>query len=126
MIGKNKTNCVLVWKRFLTYAAAAKLENVVYLFEWNGIAHYIGIATDFQERYRYGYRHLIEGILQNGGRLYIATYNIRCGREIIESELIRKLKPSQNKRVKSNKSKSILNISHEGNVPESILNSGVY
>jgi hypothetical protein len=111
------------WSRCLTYASAAKAKGVIYLHEWHGAPFYWGLADNYGQRYNVGYSHWIEGVLQHGGRLYIGKPD-KLGNfklEDVEYVLIEKFGSIQNKKRKSTKP---IDISHEGNVPESIEKPG--
>ncbi len=109
----------ITWRRCLTYAAAAKSQGVVYLHEWNGAPFYWGLADNFGKRYNVGYSHWIEGVLQHGGRLYIGKPD-NLGKfklEDVEYALINKYGSLWNKKRKTTK---LQDITHAGNVPETI------
>ena len=116
----------ITWKRCLTYASAKASEKVVYLHEWNGAPFYWGLAANFDTRYNVGYSHWIEGCLQHGGRLYVGKPDKDnmdgFSLEDIENTLIAKYGSVMNKKLKASKVKEI---THSGNVPESIEKPGV-
>jgi len=109
------------WVRCLNYENARQFEGIVYLHEWNGAPFYWGKAdgSTFGRRYNVGYRHWIEGCLKHGARLYIGEINDLEGYclDDVEACLIKEYGSVMNKRIKTT---ALEEITHRGNVPESI------
>lgn len=117
---------VLNWCRHKSYASASQKQGIIYLFEWENSPFYWGIAnrSKFGTRYNVGYRHLIEGCLRNGGKLYIASVpNLPPEVELshVENFLIVRYGHVMNTRINTNSEPLIL--SHEGDIPESITSN---
>ena len=110
------------WYRCLTYNDAKDYSGVIYLHEWNGAPFYWGKAdkSTFGVRYSSGYRHWIEGCLQNGGRLYIGqiTNKGKHSLDDIEAFLFKKYGGVINEKIREKQ--PVKDIKHVGNVPESI------
>lgn len=121
------------WTHCRTYDEAKDFVGVIYLHEWNGSPFYWGKAdgsafggnprnlagSKRNGRYNPGYKHWIEGCLRHGARLYIGQIDNLAGNSLnnIEGYLIKRFGSEMNRREEVAPD---LNISHVGNVPETI------
>ncbi len=116
-------NPTLTWRRYSSYQDAREMQRIIYLFEWNDKPFYWGIAerSAFGVRYNVGYRHLIEGALRHGGKLYIATVNENSGIPLvtIENYLMVTYGHEMNSRI--NTDAMPLSLSHQGEPPRCLL-----
>ena len=65
----------LPWKEYKSYEKAKDCQDCLYIFRKDDVPLYIGRAKKFggpDGRYAYGYRYLVEALLESGCRLYIA------------------------------------------------------
>lgn len=66
---------MLEWKLYESYEAAEKVQNCLYVFKKGHQYLYIGKAKQFggkAGRYAYGYRYLVDALLESGAKLYLA------------------------------------------------------
>ena len=122
------------WTEQPSYDSAVKVGQCAYLFEWDDKVFYVGYSHHFGTRYLGGYRFLLEGCLLHGAKLYTGQLCgdmaiLPSGRGLIrdvdeymkqklasvESLLIRRLRPPQNRRIPSYVSP--LPLEHSGDVP---------
>ena len=125
---------VITWRICATYEEAMNFTRCIYLFEWNGQAHYWGKVGEtyfggrtrdldgrnVTPRYSAGYRHLIEGGLDNGCRLYIGVLNEEAYARIddVEQYLIHTFGHVANRRIAPEC--PVIFIEQLGNLPISI------
>lgn len=124
----------ITWRRCTAYENAADFRPGLYLFEWDGQQFYWGkiqksvfggAAREIDgiqrnPRYALGYKHLIEGALRHGGRLYTGTIeglDEYIGLGGVEEYLIREFPTPLNE---SQGGSQALDIEHIGDVPECI------
>ena len=125
----------LTWTQCKTYEEAQDHSHITYLHEWNDKPFYWGIARTYfggsrralegkmvSGRYNSGYRHWIEGSLQNGAKLYVAsiTRGDKSRLQEIENYLICNFGHVANRR--ETQIVQDLDVSHSGRVPASIRN----
>ena len=122
------------WVRCHNYDDAKHFRNSVYLHEWNGEPFYWGkIEKSFfgghmrtrdgfraSGRYNSGYKHWIEGCLQNGASLYFGMVHpgVLFTVDEVENYLIDTYPSKMNVRCDMLKRPVIL--SHTGDIPMSI------
>lgn len=126
----------ITWKRVTSYEEAKDFFDIIYLHEWDGKPFYWGIVDrakfggrkrnfdDRNPRYGESYAHWIEGCLQHGARLYIGEVEDRGEYSLdqIEAFLMSRYPSKMNKRKRT--VLTLREISHFGDVPQSILNGG--
>ncbi|MCA0232276.1 MAG: hypothetical protein LCH91_17535 [Bacteroidetes bacterium] len=128
---------ILTWKKCLTYEQARNYRNIIYLHEWYdkpfywGKAHKSFFGGHMREmagfrasgRYNVGYRHWIEGCLKHGASLYITEIDQNGEYTIdeVENYLIANYPSEMNR--KPLKSAKIINLTHFGEVPNSLFKS---
>jgi hypothetical protein len=127
----------ITWIRSLNYESSRDFTGVIYLHEWHGKPFYWGKAErshfggssrnnrkgeKVAARYNPGYRHWIEGCLQNGGKLYFGQIEAKHSKHLgeVEKYLITCFPTDNNKR-KSNVNDIAFRIEHHGDIPECIM-----
>lgn len=91
------------WKRYETYESAENITKCLYLFKKRHRYLYIGKAKQFggkSGRYAYGYRYLIDALLQSGVRLYLAK---------LTKQQWKNVKDYENSLISSNKGRKAVN-----------------
>jgi len=125
------------WVKCKTYAEAKDYSRVIYLHEWDEKPFYWGKAHNSffgghkrnrdglhaSGRYNSGYRHWIEGCLRHGASLYIGQLSNNALEIIDELEnfLIYTYGHEMNTRVTTPTRELV--VTHEGDVPKSIVNT---
>ncbi len=122
-------NATIKWSKKESYESALNSTECIYLFVVDGEPSYAGICYKSvfggskreikgrlrSPRYSASYAHLINGLINGGGELYIG----KCLRldpsriKSVESSLINLKKPAQNRQVLSAKYK----LKHTGDIP---------
>lgn len=67
------------WKQYKTYESAETVKRCLYVFKKGGRYLYIGKAKQFggkSGRYAYGYRYLVDALLESGAKLYLAELTL--------------------------------------------------
>ena len=85
----------LSWNEYKDYDTAKDCQNCLYVFRKGKKPIYIGKAKQFggaKGRYAYGYRYLVEALLESGCKLYIAVLDSKAAKNIddYERSLIKK------------------------------------
>jgi hypothetical protein len=65
----------LDWKRYIDYEKAKDCQCCIYVFRRDNTPLYIGKAKRFggpKGRYAYGYRYVVQALIESNCRLYIA------------------------------------------------------
>jgi hypothetical protein len=128
----------ITWIRCNSYEEARNYSRIIYLHEWDGKPFYWGKVensyfggnkrkrdgVEISARYGPSYRHWIEGCLQHGGALYIGMLDEEARGRIdeVENYLIHTYGHQMNTKVKA--PLSLLQIEHEGDVPQSVSKRG--
>jgi hypothetical protein len=124
------------WTRCLNYEQARNFKHCIYLHEWSDKPFYWGkIRNSFfgghmrtldgiraSGRYNAGYKHWIEGCLQNGARLYLGqlTRNGPYSIDQVENYLIATYPSQMN--VRLTWVDFTLYLKHEGDIPAVLRN----
>ena len=113
----------MIWKKYCSYEDVREVRACVYLHAWAGRAYYVGKLgrSWFGGRYGPSYRHWIDGCLEHGAELYVATLpddNDRSVLDAVESALIDKLRPLKN--IRKPGIESDLYLHHVGDIPEQL------
>ena len=79
----------LSWKEYEDYYTAQHSRDCLYVFRRGNTPLYIGRAKRFggaKGRYAYGYRYLVEALLESGCRLYVAALDSEAIEQIVDCE----------------------------------------
>ena len=103
-----------------SYKKAKDNSGAIYLHEWSGQPFYwgkVGGDSSFEQRYKAGYKHWIEGCLRHGNCLFIGKLDEEARNHIndLENYLICKYGSEMN--VRKGKPKTQINFEHKGDIP---------
>lgn len=80
---------MVTWKRYRTYNGAENVKNCLYVFKKGHRYLYIGKAKQFggsSGRYAYGYRYLVDALLESGTKLFLAELTVRQWQSVKDYE----------------------------------------
>jgi hypothetical protein len=77
------------WRQYKTYESAENVNKCLYVFKSGHRYLYIGKAKQFggkAGRYAYGYRYLVDALLESGTKLFIAKLTNRQWKSVRDYE----------------------------------------